>query len=291
MPKVGQENFRTRFSDLDTQRHVTSRTYEEACLGDRYRILEEAGFNWKQMLSDSISLKTQASDIRFLAQQMENSDLEVRTNVRSGEGGFLLFQQDLLDSTGKVAAEIRTLARTEKAGILFEAIPATESAEALISSFEPILPFSGSCERTGAERDLFFCERNPFGDYNPSHYWRILEEGRWNFTAESGLSLDHLIAMDTTYFYMGGKIRYAKPLIAGRKVVVKTWIRNFEKIWCRMRQEITDSITQEVLAESLDDLLVVSISKTRPKRVTEEMLKDAIKNTEYPEGWQLEGDE
>ncbi|TGK07972.1 thioesterase [Leptospira semungkisensis] len=284
MAVTEEQHVRTRFSDLDTQRHTTSRTYEDSCLGERYKLLEGAGYSWKRMIEESVRLQTIGADIRFLAQQMENTNLSVRTSLSSGADGFLVFTQEVVDPSGKVAAEIRTLARTEKEGKPFPIFPVQESAEALVSSFESVTPFSGRCERASVNRDLFFCERNPFGEYNPSHYWRLLEEGRWNFTAECGLSLDDLVAMDTTLFYMGGKIRYHKPLVAGQKATVKTWIRSFEKIWSRMRQEITDSETGEVLAESLDDLLVVSVSKSRPKKAGEDMLKVFSKVTEFPEG-------
>lgn len=289
MSVTENERVRTRFSDLDTQRHTTSRTYEDSCLGDRYRILEEAGYSWKRMIEDSVRLQTIGADIRFLAQQMENTELAVRTSFRSGEEGILSFTQEVLDPNGKVAAEIRTLARTEKDGKPVSLIPAQDSSGEILSSFESISAFSGRCDRTQAERDLFYCERNPFGEYNPSHYWRLLEEGRWNFTAECGLSLEDLVAMDTTLFYMGGKIRYHKPLNAGRKAKVKTWIHSFDKIWSRMRQEISDSENGEILAESLDDLLVVSVSKSRPKKPGEDLLKVFAKVTEFPDGERKDG--
>lgn len=281
---------KTRFSDLDTQRHTTSRTYEDACLGDRYRILEEAGYDWKRMVEESVRITTIASDIRFLAQQMENTELGIRTETRPGETGVVLFTQEILGPNGKIAAEIRTLVRIEKGGQPLQVLTSEESAEALVASFESILPFSGRCERAATDRDLFYCERNPFGEYNPSHYWRLLEEGRWHFTADSGLSLEDLVAMDTTLFYMGGKIRYHRPLIPGRKARVRTWIRNFEKIWSRMRQEITDSVTGEILAESLDDLLVVSVSKARPKKPPEQLVTGFARVTEFPEGGVPEGE-
>ncbi|GBF40255.1 thioesterase family protein [Leptospira johnsonii] len=284
MSVTEKEQVRTRFSDLDTQRHTTSRTYEDSCLGDRYRILEEAGYSWKRMIEESVRLQTVGGDIRFLAQQMENTELSIRTSYRSGQDGLLTFSQEVLDPNGKVAAEIKTLARTEKDGKPFQLIAAEATSEELISSFESIPSFSGSCERTLAERDLFYCERNPFGDYNPSHYWRLLEEGRWNFTAECGLSLEDLVAMDTTLFYMGGKIRYRKPLAAGRRAKIQTWIHSFDKIWSRMRQEVSDSETGEILAESMDDLLVVSVSKSRPKKPGEDLLKVFARVTEFPEG-------
>ncbi|TGL60567.1 thioesterase family protein [Leptospira sarikeiensis] len=284
MSVTEKERVRTRFSDLDTQRHTTSRTYEDSCLGDRYRVLEDAGYSWKRMIDESVRLQTISADIRFLAQQMENIELSVKTTVLSGQDGLLSFSQEVLDPNGKVAAEIKTLARTERDGKPFQLISAQADSQELISSYEIISPFSGSCDRTLAERDLFYCERNPFGDYNPSHYWRLLEEGRWNFTAECGLTLEDLVAMDTTLFYMGGKIRYRKPLLAGRKAKVKTWIHSFDKIWSRMRQELSDSETGEILAESMDDLLVVSVSKSRPKKPGEDLLKVFAKVTEFPEG-------
>lgn len=36
----------TRISDLDTQRHVTSRTYENFCLEGRFRTLEKMVFRF-----------------------------------------------------------------------------------------------------------------------------------------------------------------------------------------------------------------------------------------------------
>ncbi|MFB5652250.1 thioesterase family protein [Leptospira wolffii] len=283
MAVTEKDQVRTRFSDLDTQRHTTSRTYEDACLGDRYRVLDEAGYSWKRMIDESVRLRTLGADIRFLAQQMENTPLSVRTDFQIGEDGILSFSQEVVDPSGKTAAEIRTLARIEKEGNPLQLIPANASTQELISSYETVPDFSGTCDRASAERDVFYCERNPFGEYNPSHYWRILEEGRWNFTAACGLTLEDLVAMDTTLFYMGGKIRYHKPLVAGRKAKIQTWIHSFDKIWSRMRQEISDSESGEILAESMDDLLVVSVGKARPKKPGEELLKVFSKVTEFPE--------
>lgn len=44
----------TRISDLDTQRHVTSRTYENFCLEGRFRTLEKNGFSIREILSQGI---------------------------------------------------------------------------------------------------------------------------------------------------------------------------------------------------------------------------------------------
>lgn len=99
----------TRISDLDTQRHVTSRTYENFCLEGRFRILEESGFSLREILSQGIAIHPLESQIRFLAQQMERTNLRTETKAFPLGDGKIFWDQKVLSDVGTPAAEIKTL--------------------------------------------------------------------------------------------------------------------------------------------------------------------------------------
>ncbi|HNN01911.1 MAG TPA: hypothetical protein PKG67_15750, partial [Turneriella sp.] len=71
----------TRFADLDTQRHVTSRTYEEFALEGRYRVLAKLGYNQERIQNENIYLEAISGYSKFHRQQFPGAQLNVQTFV------------------------------------------------------------------------------------------------------------------------------------------------------------------------------------------------------------------
>lgn len=274
----------TRISDLDTQRHVTSRTYENFCLEGRFRLLEKNGFSLRDILSQGITIRPLESSIRFLAQQMEGADLKTETKAFALKNGAIFWDQKVLSDSGTPAAEIKTLTLCEKNGNPVDLLPLEKTEITGYDQFAEIPDFRGTCKTVDTELITLYSERNIFGDYNPAYLWRIVEDSRWFFSATAGLTLDRFVEMDTTMFFMGGVFRFFHPVPAGRKVKVSTWIHSFEKIRSYMRHEVTDSETGLRYFAVQDEQLVVSLSKARPKKAPEEFQKlvgEYVENFEY----------
>ncbi|AOP32972.1 thioesterase [Leptospira tipperaryensis] len=274
----------TRISDLDTQRHVTSRTYENFCLEGRFRTLEKNGFSLREILSQGIAIHPLESQIRFLAQQMEGANLRTETKAFPLKDGKIFWDQKVYSDSGTPAAEIKTLTISEKDGKAIDLLPGEKSEISGFDQFQEIPDFKGTCKTVDTELITLFSERNIFGEYNPAYLWRIIEDSRWFFSTETGLTLDRFVEMDTTMFFMGGVFRFFHPVPAGRKVRVSTWIHSFEKIRSYMRHEVTDVETGLRYFAVQDEQLVVSVSKSRPRKAPEEFQKlvgDYVENYEY----------
>jgi acyl-CoA thioesterase FadM len=67
----------TRFADLDTQRHVTSRTYEQFALEGRYRMLAKLGYNQERIQNENIYLEAISGYSKFHRQQFPGVQLKV----------------------------------------------------------------------------------------------------------------------------------------------------------------------------------------------------------------------
>lgn len=274
----------TRISDLDTQRHVTSRTYENFCLEGRFRALEKNGFSLREILSQGIAIHPLESQIRFLAQQMEGADLKTETKAFPLKDGKIFWDQKVYSDSGTAAAEIKTLTVSEKEGRTIDLLPGEKSDISGFDQFPQIPDFKGTCKTVDTELITLYSERNIFGEYNPAYLWRIVEDSRWFFSTQTGLTLDRFVEMDTTMFFMGGVFRFFQPVPAGRKVRVSTWIHSFEKIRSYMRHEVTDVETGLRYFAVQDEQLVVSVSKSRPKKAPEEfqnLVREYVENYEY----------
>ncbi|APH42581.1 Thioesterase [Leptospira interrogans serovar Copenhageni/Icterohaemorrhagiae] len=274
----------TRISDLDTQRHVTSRTYENFCLEGRFRTLEKNGFSIREILSQGIKIHPLESQIRFLAQQMEGASLKTETKAFPLKDGKIFRDQKVLSDTGTIAAEIKTLTFSEKDGHPIDLLPLEKTEMSGFDQFPQIPDFRGTCKTVDTSMITLYSERNIFGEYNPAYLWRIVEDSRWFFSTETGLTLDRFVEMDTTLFFMGGVFRFLHPVPAGRKIKVSTWIHSFEKIRSYMRHEVTDIETGLRYFAVQDEQLVVSLTKSRPKNAPDEfqqLVGDYVENFEY----------
>lgn len=205
----------TRISDLDTQRHVTSRTYENFCLEGRFRILEESGFSLREILSQGIAIHPLESQIRFLAQQMERTNLRTETKAFPLGDGKIFWDQKVLSDVGTPAAEIKTLTFSDKGGSSIDLLPLEKTEMSGFDQFPQIPDFRGTCKTVDTEMITLYSERNIFGEYNPAYLWRIIEDSRWFFSTETGLTLNRFVEMDTTMFFMGGVLSFFIPYRRG----------------------------------------------------------------------------
>ncbi|OMI18086.1 thioesterase family protein [Leptospira weilii] len=274
----------TRISDLDTQRHVTSRTYENFCLEGRFRILEENGFSLREILSQGVVIHPLESQIRFLAQQMERTNLRTETKAFPLGDGKIFWDQKVLSDAGTPAAEIKTLTFSEKGGRSIDLLPLEKTEMNGFDQFPQIPDFRGTCKTVDTEMITLYSERNIFGEYNPAYLWRIIEDSRWFFSTETGLTLNRFVEMDTTMFFMSGVFKFFHPVPAGRRIKVSTWIHSFEKIRSYMRHEVTDAESGLRYFAVQDEQLVVSLTKARPKKAPEEfqrLVGEYVENFEY----------
>ncbi|MCE9597950.1 MAG: acyl-[acyl-carrier-protein] thioesterase [Spirochaetia bacterium] len=258
----------TRVSDLDTQRHVTSRTYESFCLEGRHALLTEHGFGIPKLLEDGITIRPTHCYVRFMQQQMAGATLNVKTHAYPKKDGSIAWEQRVEQMDGKVVCELELRTEISKNGKGISILPVTKK------SFKPqyreLDPFTGTCTRIPNEYNSLYCERDIFGSYGPAQLWKVFEEGRWMFSAVAGLTLERFVEMDTTCFYMGGVFNFYEPIPAGKKLRVETWIESIEKIRFYFRQDVYSE--DRLLMSLRDEQLIVSVKQARPRKAPPEFL-------------------
>jgi len=254
----------TRFADLDTQRHVTSRTYEQFALEGRYRLLKKLGIEHEQNYLHPVM-----GYAKFSRQQFPGVELRVVTEVTATQH----WNQKIFEMGGDLVCHLQLQTRSEKPieGITGEA---TEAA-----LYEPLKPWSGNGERIIAQYQIPYCERDFAGRYNPASLWKIFEEGRWMFVEKIGLSYERIVEIDTTSFFMGSVVNYFHEVPAGRTLQVVTWIDRIDKIRYWFRQDVLHN--GKLLMSMRDEQLIVSLSRARPQRATPEFMKYIGKYVEF----------
>jgi acyl-CoA thioesterase FadM len=310
----------TRFADLDTQRHITSRTYESFALEGRYRVLAQAGLPFETIKNEQISLVTVSGYCKFHRQQFPGAELKVVTHAsptpppsapplpllkeregRLGGVGEVHWDQKILDASGELVAHLQQLTRTVRGVTLRQAQgdkttppphePETDSLVTLSLSMgdevptEPILyedlkPWSGHNQRVVSQYQIPYADRDFAGKYNAAALWKIFEEGRWMFVEKIGLTYERIVELDTTSFYMGSIYNFFAEVPAGRTLEVVTWIERIDKIRYYFRQDVLHN--GKLLLTMRDEQLIVSLSKARPQRASEKFLGYIGKYVEFP---------
>ncbi|MBE7437626.1 MAG: acyl-[acyl-carrier-protein] thioesterase [Spirochaetales bacterium] len=260
----------TRFADLDTQRHVTSRTYESMAMEGRYLYLADRGYDWNSMLVSGVRLRALRGHVRFLRQQYPGTTLQVETDAFRRPQQQILWNQVIREKEGAEVAHLQLLTELEgKEGPLPLETMATD-AEPTIHLLD--LPsFSGACEQVVSSYTMPYSERDAFGEYPVAAIWRIFEEGRWLFSTVAGLTYEKIVEMDTTSFYMGGDYVLARMPRAGQTLKIHTWISKVDKIRFYFMQEVYDGST--LVAAMRDEQLIVSLSRARPQRAPEAFVR------------------
>jgi acyl-CoA thioesterase FadM len=275
----------TRFADLDTQRHVTSRTYEIFAVEGRYRILEALGYNRERVQQEQIYLNAVMGYAKFHRQQFPGVQLRVETLMSpirqagaNGEG-HLHWDQKIFEQNGELVCHLQLQTQTVRAGkpMTLEGINGEFTAEVLYRVLEP---WSGSGQRIVNQYTTPYSERDFAGKYNVASLWKIFEEGRWMFADKVGLTYDRIVEMDTTSFYMGGIANFYQEIPAGSTMQVMTWIERFEKIRFYFRQDVMHN--GKLLLSMRDEQLIVSLSKARPQRAPEAFMNYMGEYVEFP---------
>lgn len=252
---------KTRVSDLDTQRHTTSRTYENFCLEGRHALLAEKGLPIRDMVEQRILISPTHQYVKFMYQQEAGAELRTETAAYPAEGGAILWDQRVKQLDGKEVCHIQT--RTVSQGRA-NLLGSEKEDHDLDIYFHDLNPFSGSCEVIESDYTPLYCERDIFGTYGPAQMWKVFEEGRWLFCARVGLTLERFVEMDTTSFYMGGVFNFHRPMTEGKKLKIRTWIERLDKIRYYFRQDAVDE--DGVLMSLRDEQLIVSVSAARPRK-------------------------
>ncbi|GAB4442751.1 MAG: acyl-[acyl-carrier-protein] thioesterase [Turneriella sp.] len=263
----------TRFADLDTQRHVTSRTYEQFALEGRYRVLAKLGYNQERIQNENIYLEAISGYSKFHRQQFPGVQLKVQTFAALPAGqrneGLIHWDQKILDQAGELVCHLQLKTRTTRGGAPLEldGIAAAENLEVLYSNLPP---WSGQNERIVSHYTMPYSDRDFAGRYNVAALWRIFEEGRWMFAEQTGMTYERIVEMDTTSFYMGSICNFLAEVPAGRTLQIMTWIERVEKIRYYFRQDVLHN--GRILLSMRDEQLIVSLSKARPQRASEKFL-------------------
>jgi acyl-CoA thioesterase FadM len=267
----------TRFSDLDTQRHVTSRTYEAFAYDARMAALNEIGLTKNAMIENNIKIRHKFGYAKFGRQQYEGAILFVKSRIRPMHGYFL-WDQSVYDTEGLEVCRLQLGLEYLQNDLVFS--PVFSQIEMDIAPlWDEIQPFSLRCERSENEYTLPFCERDMFGDYPVTSMWKVFEEGRWLFISQMGLTLEKLKQLDTTSFYMGGSYEYYKPLQENMVVQVKTWIERFDRIRFFFRHEVYHN--NELMMAQREEQLIVSLSRAKPQRASETFQALVQSHTEF----------
>lgn len=295
-----------RYSDLDTQRHVTSRTYEHFCQEGRLRCLDEKfGLSINQLIDEKVRLVPVANHVKFFREQQPGTRLRVETEIWPGWGNRLYWVQRIIRPGGKnkkeeLACRVVTVTDTVAHGRpldLFEKMRADKEAAGLATprahtrvasereipeitanrvELSPSPPFTGNCEQVTIPFPMLFSDRTPFYDYSPAALWRIFEEGRWYFGQAVGLTMERIMATDTITFFTGATFHYFEIPPGGTELEIRVWVEKVEKIRAFFRQEVVRKADQKVLMDIREEQLIVSLSRRRPVRASAQWLESML---------------
>lgn len=258
----------TRFADLDTQRHVTSRTYEQFALEGRYRLLAQWGYSMEKILAERIYPVPLAGFAKFHRQQFPGASLVVKT-AAFASGKAIHWQHGIFTAQGELVAELELKTQLLRGSepILPEGLPALEK----VPRYFELPRWSGHNRRLVGLYTMPYSDRDFAGRYNVAALWRVFEEGRWLFAEKTGLTYEKIVELDTTSFYMGSVYNCYGEIPAGTTVQIMTWIERVEKIRYYFRQDVLHN--GRLLMAMRDEQLIVSLSKSRPQRATPQFLE------------------
>lgn len=275
----------TRFADLDTQRHITSRTYESFALEGRYRVLEQLGLPFETIKNEQISLVTVSGYCKFHRQQFPGAELNVVTTLTPSPSpsgrAEQHWDQKILDASGELVAHLQQLTYIDKDITL--KVPQGDvqlTAPPSPVLYEDLKPWSGHNQRVVSQYQIPYADRDFAGKYNAAALWKIFEEGRWMFVEKIGLTYERIVELDTTSFYMGSIYNFFAEVPAGRTLEVVTWIERIDKIRYYFRQDVLHN--GKLLLTMRDEQLIVSLSKARPQRASDKFLSYIGKYVEFP---------
>ncbi|WP_108974723.1 acyl-CoA thioesterase [Leptospira ryugenii] len=269
MPFENRISRYTHFSDLDWNRHVTSRAYERFCYDGRFSLLESLGYPIHSCLEKGIKFVSLDTNVRFQSQQFQNAKLEIHTIGSQGTDRTIYFDQVIYDQNEKKVCSITAsayLIDAEGNRLLLEGIPTQESS-----------PFTRIGKRLPEQNTLKHKMHIPFSDMScfwnlPSEsVWKIFEEGRFLFFKEI-IDLNFIHETDSTTFFMGGDIQIHTLPEPGSEILLLSWIECIEKIRFYFRQDILTE-SGETIASMRDEQLFVQLSTSRPRKAPKEFVE------------------
>jgi acyl-CoA thioesterase FadM len=279
--KTSKINIKTRFSDLDTQRHVTSRTYEDFFLEGRMLQLFELGISKDELLNSRNQFLTEKFKIFFSKEQGLHSELDIISKLEINDKHELFWIQEAFETgTETKVCVSKTKGKFLQEIPIFNLSPPNSIDEQ--SSFKEIEHFSKSCDQISREMFMLFSDRGMFYEYNNSSLLRLLEESRWIFSQEIGLTEKPIHELDTITFFMGVDLKVTRIPFSGEKLLTKVWIHKIEKFRLYMRIDILRESDGEVLISAIEEQLIVSLSKRRPRKANDLFIEKVQKFIEYP---------
>lgn len=268
---------RTHVFDLDWNRHVTSRVYEKFSQQGRSEILKELGYPIRKCMEEELVLIPEFTQMRFLSQQFSGSELRIDSEVAAYRHGRLLWDHKIYGEDNSLACELKLVTKSQKGrGENFS----------FLNGDEDLLPqelnhqFNHSCKQLVHDYFFPYSDLNCFMRYSPDAIWKVFEEGRWLFFSKV-VDTTRITTLDTTSFFMGGKLYFFQMPKEGEKTKIHTWIESIEKIRFYLRQDLV-SESGTLLASMRDEQLFVALSTSRPKKAPLEfvaVVKDYVELT------------
>lgn len=271
-----------RFADLDTQRHVTSRTYESFAWEGRHKLLAAAGHSIESLLTRGVRLRPRQSSVAFQREQNPGARLEVLTEAEAAPSGVIYWRQRIVEAeSGALACALQCTTQTEASGAPADLLPtdapasgaAQDSPAKEIQAVPPIAVFSGASDRVISRCFMPYSERSIFYDYPLSALWRLAEDGRWHFSTQIGLTEQRIRELDTITFFLAGNFEFYDLPRAGQELTIHTWMERIDKIRCVMRTDVSDAASGTVLYSCRDEQLIVSLSRRRPRKAPPEFIE------------------
>jgi acyl-CoA thioesterase FadM len=278
----------TQIFDLDWNRHITSRAYENFAYAGRMDIFESLGFPIQKLVEEKYKIDTKDSTVRFLAQQFAGVKLKIKTRAYQEENGLIHWNQLIVDMKDNSVCELRSNSYLKK-----------ESGEACFLANLQIDPNKENEKFRDKNLDyqkleiqlnekptdmqplvhsmnVLFSDLNIFWSLTNVAIWKFFEEGRFLFFKEV-LGFGSDMDIDITTFFMSAKIQIYELPQAGSTIRIESWIDSVEKIRFYFRQDLR-TIDGRLLASMRDEQLFVKLSSSRPCRVPEEFYE---KTKEY----------
>ena len=282
MALAGSYSAKTRIADLDSQRHVSNRVYEQFCAEGRYRLLEQHGWSLETLLARGVTLRPAATYVKFHRQQRAGAALTVETTAYPAENGVVVWDHSIRQDDGELACQVQALTSVAgRDGSVVEILPvAGDRPDPYL--IEGVPDFSGTCQRAENDFSPPYSDMDYFGDLPVAAWWRIFEEGRHMAGDQLGLTRARFLQFDTMLFWIAGTYRFYRTIRPGQKLVIYTWLERIVRIRAIIRQEIRSADDQTLVGASREEHLIVSLQHSRPKAMPAELGETLTDYMEFP---------
>jgi len=273
MKNCNNLNILTRFSDLDSQRHVNNASYFSYLKEGQFHYLENLGYDMAYLEANNIYLKPDVVHINFVKQQKSQNILEVETTACRFSNSVHWEHKIVEINSRSVSVHATMLCPLDKNYFpkIFECVDVFP--EPLIQ-WDIVEKFSNSCKRSVMQYKVRHIDLDGFNQCSDQVLWRLNEESRWNFLREAKMSLEYLQENDTSLFWINGVYHYYSDVKLNDTLQIYTWISRCDNVRMYIRQEIFKNETEHVL-RCEGEFISVSLARSRPKRIPD-FLKNAI---------------